>query len=126
MKKDCKKSCKRGCCGSGLAKTLVMIGGLNWGLAGIGMLVGNEKWNVVHLIFGNVGKLEAIIYLLVGLATLGMIIGCCCKKCKSHCCKKEDCKDGSCDTKTEGSKMCCDEVDKKCCSKDEMEEETEA
>lgn len=52
---------------------LVMVGGLNWGLVGLGMLA-NANWNVVHLIFGQWMALEAIIYVLVGLAALWLIV----------------------------------------------------
>ncbi len=48
---------------------LVIIGGLNWGLVGLGMLIGTNL-NVVNLIFGSMPTLEAIIYLIVGLSTL--------------------------------------------------------
>jgi uncharacterized membrane protein YuzA (DUF378 family) len=48
---------------------LVIIGGLNWGLVGLGMLIGTNL-NVVNLIFGGMPVLEAIIYLVVGLATI--------------------------------------------------------
>jgi len=52
-----------------LSLALVIIGGLNWGLVGLGMLV-NANWNLVNIIFGSVPSLEALIYLLVGLAGL--------------------------------------------------------
>ncbi|WEL23367.1 DUF378 domain-containing protein [Candidatus Nanohalovita haloferacivicina] len=56
---------------------LVVIGALNWGLVGLGMLSGEgrEAYNVVNLIFGGVagGQVEAAIYLLVGLAGLYQI-----------------------------------------------------
>ncbi|MFZ1019746.1 MAG: DUF378 domain-containing protein [Minisyncoccia bacterium] len=75
------------------AKVLLIIGGLNWGLVGLGMLVGNslDAWNVVHMIFGSMPALEGIVYILVGLAALMKIFGCHCKKCKEACaaCKAE-------------------------------------
>lgn len=46
---------------------LVIIGGLNWGLVGIG------NWNVVNMILGSIPILEKIVYILVGLAALYMI-----------------------------------------------------
>lgn len=52
-----------------IAVWLVIIGGLNWGLVGIGMLAGTNL-NVVNLIFGSISWLEAVVYLLVGLAAL--------------------------------------------------------
>ncbi len=51
-----------------IAFILVIIGGLNWGLMGI-----NYGWNVVHLIFGSMGWLEATVYILVGLSALLLI-----------------------------------------------------
>ena len=52
-----------------IALILLVIGGLNWGLVGLGMLI-KANLNIVNLIFGSVPVLEAIIYLLVGLAAL--------------------------------------------------------
>lgn len=53
---------------------LVIVGALNWGLYGLGQFaVGDgNAYNVVHLILGGVagGQLEALIYVLVGLAGL--------------------------------------------------------
>lgn len=50
-----------------IAVVLVIIGGLNWGLVGLFDL------NLVNLIFGAVGWLETIVYVLVGLSALWMI-----------------------------------------------------
>lgn len=50
-----------------IALVLVIIGGLNWGLVGIG------GWNVVDIIFGSIGWLARLIYILIGLAALWMI-----------------------------------------------------
>ena len=82
---------KMGCghCRCGLAitaKVLVIIGGLNWGLVGVGMLVNStSSWNVVHMLLGNWPVVEAIVYVLVGLAAILKIFGCRCKKCKAAC-----------------------------------------
>jgi hypothetical protein len=54
------------------AFVLVIIGGLNWGLVGLGMWFGGN-WNVVNLIFGSIGWLEALIYVLVGLSALYLV-----------------------------------------------------
>ena len=68
-------------CGcSKVAKVLLIIGALNWGLVGIGMFFGGN-WNVVNLIFGSWMWLEAVIYIIVGLAGLSKLFGCRCKKC---------------------------------------------
>jgi uncharacterized membrane protein YuzA (DUF378 family) len=52
-----------------IAWILLVIGGLNWGLVGIGGFADSD-WNVVHLIFGSWPTLEWIIYILVGLSAL--------------------------------------------------------
>ena len=66
-----------------VAKVLVIIGALNWGLIGLGLLLGGQNWNVVNLIAGSVPYLEAIIYLLVGLAAIKLFF-CKCKTCGVH------------------------------------------
>jgi len=86
------KNCKGGCCGcSKTAHWLLVIGGLNWGLVGIGMLIGSDL-NVVNMIFGG-GLIEAIIYILVGLSAIVGIFGCYCKKakaCRGGMCGREE------------------------------------
>ena len=74
--------CKGGCTMSKIGGILVIIGGLNWGLYGIGMLIGTNL-NVVNLILGSMPTLEAIVYVLVGIATVMVLVGCKCSKCKS-------------------------------------------
>jgi len=73
-----------GCIVHKISKILVIIGGLNWGLVGVGMFMG-QNWNVVNLIFGSMPTVEAIVYVLVGLAALAMVFGCKCKKCMETC-----------------------------------------
>lgn len=55
-----------------IARILVVVGSINWGLVGLGMLMGSD-WNVVHMILGSVPMLEAIVYVLVGLAAVKMV-----------------------------------------------------
>ncbi len=74
------KNC--GCGASMITKILVIIGGINWGLVGLGGLMG-KSLNVVHMILGSIPMLENIIYLLVGIAAVMMIFGCKCGKCKT-------------------------------------------
>ena len=76
--------------GKKIAKILLIVGGLNWGLVGVGMLMGSD-WNIVHLIFGSIPMLEAIVYILVGLSALLGIFGCCCAKCKTACASCSSC-----------------------------------
>lgn len=75
-----------GCAMSMISKVLVIVGGLNWGLLGVGMLMGKmTEWNVVHMLLGSWPMVEAVVYVLVGLAALGKVFGCCCAKCKAAC-----------------------------------------
>ena len=46
-----------------VALILVIVGGLNWGLVAV-------KWNLVDAIFGVGSVLSAVVYGLVGLASL--------------------------------------------------------
>lgn len=47
--------------------TLVIVGAINWGLVGVGQFVGSN-WNVVNLLLGGFPTVEALVYVLVGLA----------------------------------------------------------
>ena len=90
---------EHGCCKSGgaahcwihcIIKTLVIIGGLNWGLIAI-----NPEWNVVTLALGQWPVAVTVVYALVGLAALKMLVktiwkhcgkgGCCGGKCEGKC-----------------------------------------
>lgn len=51
---------------------LVVIGGLNWGLVGLGGFMGSD-WNVVHMILGSWPSVEWIVYILVGLGALVLL-----------------------------------------------------
>ncbi len=57
---------------SQVTRILVVVGGINWGLVGLGMLMGSDL-NVVHMLLGSVPMLEAIVYILVGLAAIKMV-----------------------------------------------------
>ncbi len=46
-----------------IAFILLVVGGLNWGLTGLG-------FNVVNMILGSVPSLEMIVYLLVGASAV--------------------------------------------------------
>ncbi len=54
--------------------TLLLIGGLNWGLTGLGMLIGPTNLNVVNLLLSKWPTVEAIVYLLVGLMAVKVIV----------------------------------------------------
>jgi uncharacterized protein len=54
---------------------LAVVGGLNWGLVGLGWVVGGgADWNVVHMILGSSMTLEGIVYILVGLAAVWLVV----------------------------------------------------
>ena len=75
-----------------LAWWLVLIGALNWGLVGLGWLIGGGvNWNLVHLIFGGSMILEAIVYILVGVSAVVTCMGCkSCKTCSHGETKREE------------------------------------
>lgn len=56
-----------------LSMTLLLVGALNWGLTGLGMLIGSNL-NVVNLLLGTWPTVEAIVYILVGLAAVKVIV----------------------------------------------------
>ncbi len=75
------------CSWSYAAKVLLIIGGLNWGLVGAGMLFSfGESWNVVNMLLGSMPAVLGVVYLLVGVAALVKIFGCRCKTCSSGVC----------------------------------------
>lgn len=57
-----------------IAFILVTIGGLNWGLIGLGGFAGAD-WNVVGMLLGSWPQVEWIVYVLVGLSALWLGIG---------------------------------------------------
>ena len=73
-----------GCWGSKIGKILLIVGGLNWGLVGVGMLMDREL-NLVSMLLGSMPTIEAVVYILVGLAAIMKIFGCKCSKCKTAC-----------------------------------------
>lgn len=69
-----------------VAYWLMVIGGLNWGLVGIGSFF-NMNLNVVNLALGSIPYAdvsEPIVYILVGLAAIMGIFGCRCTSCAVH------------------------------------------
>lgn len=62
-----------------VAWILVMIGGLNWLLVGVGGFAGSN-WNVVNLILGSWPQVEWLVYILVGLSAVYEVV-----KHKSNC-----------------------------------------
>lgn len=56
-----------------IAFILLAIGGLNWGLIGIGGFMGSD-WNVVHLLLGAWPVVEWLVYVLVGISTVYILV----------------------------------------------------
>lgn len=52
-----------------IAFVLLVIGGLNWGLVGLGGFA-NANWNVVNMILGSWPQVEWLVYVLVGLSAV--------------------------------------------------------
>jgi len=61
--------------------TLTVVGGVNWGLVGLGMLLGGKNFNLVNLLFGSWPVVEAVVYLLVGVSALMVLYAHVAKKC---------------------------------------------
>ncbi len=80
----CNGKCCGGCVVHKTCRVLLFVGGLNWGLVGVGMLMGSNL-NVVHMIVGSWPTFEAIVYVLVGVAAVMKLFGCKCKKCMEAC-----------------------------------------
>lgn len=95
----CDSKCGSGKCTPALiGKILLIVGGVNWGLVGVGMLLGKGmEWNVVNMLLGSWPMVEAVVYVLVGVAAVMKIFGCKCGTCKSAC--------GSCDAGSSEQKM---------------------
>ena len=55
------------CVPAKICKVLLIVGGLNWGLVGVGMFMSKDL-NVVHMILGSWPQVEWMVYILVGLA----------------------------------------------------------
>ena len=55
------------------AFVLLLVGGVNWGLIGLGGFLGSN-WNVVGLILGSWPVVEWLVYLLVGIAAVYEIV----------------------------------------------------
>lgn len=57
-----------------VAFLLLAIGGLNWGLVGLGGFM-SADWNVVNMILGNWPRVEWLVYILVGLSAVWIAVG---------------------------------------------------
>lgn len=59
-----------------VAFVLLAIGGVNWGLVGLSVLMGGamNDWNVVNMLVGTWPTLEALVYVLVGLSAVWLAV----------------------------------------------------
>ena len=60
------------CCHTELGKfasALVLLGGVNWGLIGIGRLSGNDM-NLIQMSIGNFPMFETFVYILIGICAV--------------------------------------------------------
>ena len=55
-----------------IAWWLLIIGGLNWLLVGVGGFMGGN-WNLVYMLLGTWPVVEWLVYVLVGLSALYML-----------------------------------------------------
>ncbi len=88
-KNMCKVNCCSGsvCMSAKVGKYLLIVGGLNWGLVGVVMLMDNgSNWNVINLLLGGWPMVEGIVYVLMGVAAIMKIFGCKCSKCAGGVC----------------------------------------
>ena len=56
-----------------IAKILVLIGALNWGLVGIGDFMASDL-NVVSMVLGSWPTVESLVYVLVGLSAVVLLV----------------------------------------------------
>lgn len=66
---------------------LLLVGGVNWGLVGLGGFLGTEL-NVVKLLLGTWPVVEWIVYLLVGVSAVAVGAAVCKGGCCGEMCKK--------------------------------------
>lgn len=87
MCKTCGKGYWAGCATNNIAKGLLIVGGLNWGLVGAGMIAGDaSSWNLVSILLGSWPTVESAVYVLVALAAIVALFGCRCRACKAGTC----------------------------------------
>lgn len=56
-----------------VAFLLLAVGGINWGLIGLGGFM-MADWNVVNMILGAWPQLEWLVYVLVGVSAVWLIV----------------------------------------------------
>jgi len=55
-----------------IANVLVWVGGINWGIIGLGAFAGSD-WNVVNMVLGAWPSVEWSVYVLVGLSAVWLV-----------------------------------------------------
>ena len=56
-----------------IAFSLLIIGGLNWGLIGLGAFL-DADWDVISMILGSWQEIEWFVFVLIGLSAVWMTI----------------------------------------------------
>lgn len=56
-----------------ITQILLWVGGINWGLVGLGGFAG-ANWNVVNLLLGSWPSVEWLVYVLVGLSAVWALV----------------------------------------------------
>ena len=56
-----------------VATLLVVVGAVNWGLVGLGALMGYSDWNLVQMLLGSWPVVANLVYVLVGLSGLWLL-----------------------------------------------------
>lgn len=75
------KGCKHLGIWGTIAYVLVLVGALNWGLVGLGLIL-NKNLDLVMLTAGRISYGAEVVYLLVGISAVVVLLGANCKKCK--------------------------------------------
>jgi uncharacterized membrane protein YuzA (DUF378 family) len=75
-------STKDGCDYSTAGWWLLVLGGVNWGLVGIGWFM-NQDINLLHFALGTWPIVENVAYIVIGIAAGMFVIGCPCQECKA-------------------------------------------
>jgi hypothetical protein len=56
-----------------VAWVLLVVGGLNWLLVGLGGFM-DSNWNLVNMILGSMPQVEWLVYILVGLSAVYEVV----------------------------------------------------
>ena len=56
-----------------LSMVIIILGALNWGLIGLGELMGGQNWNVIAQIFDQWPEVLYFSYLIIGIAGIWVL-----------------------------------------------------